>query len=84
MFEIIPLTITALATYGVSRLLTEYSGPGSIFLQMRVALPNSPLDCVVCTSVWVAALFFGILLIGGGYLLTPFAIVGVVMLLEDV
>ena len=76
------LIITTLATYGLSSLLTSYDGPFDVFLKLRELFPRSPLECTVCTSVWVSIAFFLVLLLGLGYYLLPLAIVWLVILLE--
>lgn len=66
------LVVTALAVWRVSNMLVEEDGPGKIFRQLRelsgieydsddeILSHNdyTPLYCVYCTSVWVAALSF--------------------------
>lgn len=76
------IIIASLATYGISSLLTEYSGIKDIFIKARLRFPNSALNCIVCTSVYVSIALFIIVLLGLGYYLTPFAVVGVVIILD--
>ena len=75
--------ITALAVYGLSSLLTSYDGLWGMFKTLRDKYPNSALQCTVCTSVWVAVptmllAYFCLPVV------LPFAIVGVVIVLERV
>ena len=77
----IELLILALATYGVSKLLVEYDGFGDIFYKLRAKSWLSMLNCVVCTSVYIAvpiAIFSGVGVLG--YL----AILGIVILIERI
>lgn len=74
--------VLALAVYGISALMSEYDGPKGMFKTLRDEYPESPLTCAVCLSVWLS---IPILIIGtqlGMIFITPFAIVGVVILLE--
>lgn len=74
------LIIYALATYGLSVLLSDYDGPTDIFRNSRGKL--KALECTVCTSVYVALALFVPIALGIGNSLTPLAVVGVVVLLE--
>lgn len=51
---IITIFITALATLGISVIITQYDGPCGIFQKLRSKIPKSPITCTVCLSVWVA------------------------------
>ena len=80
----IELIILALATYGVSKLISEYDGFGDVLYKLRSKSWIKALTCVVCTSVWVG-LFFSIMYwLGFLWLLLPLALVGVVILIEEV
>ena len=81
MFELIVL---CLATYGLSSLLTSYDGPGDAFLKLRNKYPRSALKCNVCTSVYVGTVLFFMAWFGLAIFLVPLAIVGFVIILEDV
>lgn len=74
MIEII---IAATATYGVSALVSEYSGPFDIFFRLRQRL--RVLECTVCLSVWLAipiSIFSGLDIMG------YFAVIGVIIIIE--
>ena len=75
--------ITALAVYGLSSLLTSYDGLWGMFKTLRDKYPNSALQCTVCTSVWVTVPMM-LLAYFCLPLVVPFAIVGVVIVLERV
>jgi len=74
--------ITALSVYGLASLITGYDGPKGMFLKLRNKYPYSAINCTVCLSCWIALP----MILTGAYLglafLAPFAIVGVVILLE--
>ena len=54
----VSLTLSALATWRLTHLLTEEDGPADLVLRLRRVAGSSPLgqvmDCFYCTSVWVA------------------------------
>lgn len=79
----IELIILALATYGVSKLISEYDGFGDIFYKLRRKKWLSMLTCTVCTSVWVAVAFSIVWAFGYALWLTPLAVVGIVIILEE-
>lgn len=73
------IIIASLATYGISALISNYSGIFNLFERLRNRYPDSAFHCVVCLSVWVAipislAMSIGII----GYL----AVVGIVIALD--
>jgi len=74
--------ITALAVYGLSSLLTSYDGPRSVFDRLRRKFPSSALQCLICTSVWVSVPMMALAYFAGIVFVVPFAIIGVVLLLE--
>lgn len=78
----IELLITTLATYGVSKLLTDYDGFGDIFYKLRAKKYLKMLTCTTCTSVWVATIFCIVFALGFAIWLLPFAIVATVIILE--
>ena len=79
----IELLILALATYGTAKLIAEYDGPFDMLYSMRNKRWLGMLTCTVCTSVWVG-LFFSIMYwLGFVWLLLPLALVGVVILIEE-
>lgn len=80
---LVELLILALATYGISMLLTSSDGLYGVFLRLRNKYPNSALQCLKCTSVYVALGLFIVFLLGWAFWLIPFAIVGAVILLEE-
>lgn len=51
--------IAALATWRLSFMLTQEDGPWTVFARLRAAagrsMPGRALECLFCTSVWVAA-----------------------------
>lgn len=77
MFDFLTLT---LATYGISNLLCNYDGPYHLFLKARNKYSNSPLQCVVCTSVYIAFILW--LATIASVDLTPLAVIGLVVLVE--
>lgn len=79
----IELLVLFLSVYGASKLLTEYDGFGDVFYKLRNKPWLKMLSCIICTSVWVAVLFSIIWALGFVYLLTPVAVVGAVILLEE-
>jgi hypothetical protein len=51
--------LAALATYRLSRMITDEEGPFRIFAQLRGAFPPTNwfgrgLECIMCLSVWVS------------------------------
>ena len=74
------LLLLSLATYGVSKLITDYDGAFDIFYKLRGKY--KALTCTVCVSFWVAAIFCIVYYLGLTLLLLPLAIVGIVILLE--
>lgn len=77
------IIITIFAVYGISVLLTASDGPWGIFIRLRNKFPNSPLQCLKCTATWVSFWLFVVMLLGWSFWLIPFAIVGVVITIED-
>jgi len=79
------LIVYILAVYGTSSLLTSYDGLYGIFLRLRNKYPNSALECLVCTSVYVSVILFIPIILGIGYVvLTPLAAIGAVMLIKEI
>lgn len=79
MTTFITIFITALATLGISSLISQYNGAFDVFQKLRNKFPRSPLTCTVCLSVWVAiplSIFTGIGFIG--YL----AVIGLIIIEE--
>lgn len=74
------LIIGALATFGLSSLLSYYSGPFEVFVRLRKKL--KALECAVCTSVWVAFIVLALLAYGQYFVVWVFATVGTVILME--
>ena len=77
------LLILVLATYGASKLLVEYDGFGDVLYKLRNRAWLKALTCVVCTSVWVATLLSLLLFFGQYWIVTVLAIVGTVILIEE-
>ena len=77
----IELIITALAVYGTSKLLVEYDGYRDVFYKLRSHY--EALQCVACTSVYVAVAFSAVYFLGLSMWLLPLAIVGAIILIED-
>ena len=54
----VSLTLSALATWRLTHLLTEEDGPADVVLRLRrvagSSLLGQAMDCFYCTSVWVA------------------------------
>lgn len=75
----IELLYAAIATYGLSAIVSNYDGPWSIFYRLRRKYPQSALTCLLCTSTWISApiaWYFGVGI--SGYLV----IVGVIAIVE--
>src|SRR5260370_23817984 len=55
----IRLAVGALATWRLTRLLSSEDGPTDIVIRVRVrlghSLAGSPMDCIACLSLWIAA-----------------------------
>lgn len=79
----IELIILALATYGVSKLISDYDGPFDILYKIRHVKYLKALLCVVCTSLYVAVVFSIVWALGHALWLTPLALVGFVVILEE-
>lgn len=76
------LIISALATFGIASLVSNYDGPYNIFTKLRSRYEM--LRCTVCLATWLATpLFF---LAANGFLayVTSLAIIGVVVIVERV
>ena len=84
MIEVTALIITTLATYGFSSLITTYDGLWGVFAKLRQKYPHSAFTCTVCLSLWVAVPFIALAWLGFSWVLLPFAIVSIVMLLERI
>lgn len=58
---VLALIVSILATFRVSHLVVREDGPFSMFRRLRAGLRrrgwHGPLDCLYCTSVWVALPF---------------------------
>jgi len=80
MFDFIILT---LATYGISMLLTATDGLGHVFMRLRNKYPNSALQCVYCTSVWVVVPLFIVYQLGSSSWLVPFGVIGAIFIIKD-
>jgi hypothetical protein len=81
MFDFLIITIAAFA---VSSLLTEYEGPKDAFVSLRDKFPNSPLKCLVCTSVYVSVVFYILNHYGISAHLLPLATIGVIIIIERI
>lgn len=51
--------LAALATFRISRMITDEEGPWAIFLKLRQRYPGvnwfgRGLECIMCVSFWVA------------------------------
>lgn len=51
----IDVVLTALATFAVCKIISEYDGPFSIFHDLRNRFKL--FSCLACSSVWVGVLF---------------------------
>jgi hypothetical protein len=74
------LIISALATFGVASLVSNYDGPYHVFAKLRSKYEL--FRCTVCLATWLATpLFF---LATNGFLayVTSLAIIGVVVIIE--
>jgi hypothetical protein len=74
----------ALAVFAVSSLLTEYEGFKNAFAILRDKFPDSPLKCLVCTSLYVAVLFYILNYYGIDQHLLPLATIGAIILIERI
>ena len=79
----IELIILALATYGVSKLISDYDGPFDILYRLRNIKVLKALLCVVCTSIYVGVALSIVWALGHALWLTPLALVGIVVILEE-
>lgn len=79
----IELLILALATYGTAKLVAEYDGFGDVLYKIRNKSYLKALTCPVCASVWFGVLFSIIFWLGFLWLILPLALVGVVILIEE-
>lgn len=79
----IELIITALAVYGTSKLLVEYDGYMNVFYKLRQSERLTMLHCVVCTACYIAVAFAVVFWLGWAMWLLPLAILGVIILIED-
>lgn len=79
----IELLILLLSVYGTSKLLVEYDGPMDVFYRLRANRYLKMLLCVVCTACYVSLAFFIIYWLGYVMWLTPLAIVGAIILIEE-
>lgn len=58
------LLIIALATWYASYCISKKDGPFKVFAHVRTLLPLGGLTaCIVCLSVWVAALLYALALV---------------------
>lgn len=80
----IELIILALATYGTAKLVAEYDGFWDVLFKLRNKSYLKALTCPVCASVWFGVLFSIIYWLGFIWMLLPLAVVGVVILIEEV
>lgn len=74
--------ITALAVYGLSELLTTYDGAFSVLKRLRDKYPESALSCLICVSCWIVVPMMLLAIYGGIIFITPFAIIGVIMIVD--
>ena len=81
---IVDLIIGSLAVYGLSKLLVEQDGFMDVFYKLRGVEWLKMLTCVTCTAVWVSIPVFVVVLLGATILLLPFAILGIVIILEEI
>lgn len=79
MFLFFTFGIAVLATYGTSKIISEYDGPYSIFTKIRNKYPLSPFLCVVCTSVYLAV---PISVVSGLSIIGYLAVIGSIILIE--
>jgi hypothetical protein len=73
-----------LAAFAISSLLTEYQGPRNYFALLRDKYPQSPLQCLVCTSVYITVLLYVVNSFGVSFHLLPLATIGVIILIERI
>ena len=79
----IDLIILTLATLGFSYMLVNKDGFMDVFYKLRTRRWLKMLTCMVCTSVWVAIVFSIFYLYGYAWLLTPLAVVGAIVIIEE-
>lgn len=71
------LVLLALATFYAAHAIANTHGPFGAFETLRTRLPLGGLtSCMVCLSVWAAALFYLALLVGATWLVWIFAAAG--------
>lgn len=73
--QIIDIVFTALGTYGLATLVTDYSGPFNLFVYLR---KKGVPDCNVCVATW---LLLPVLLLVMAGLGVPLAALGLMMIL---
>lgn len=66
MIEPFLFMLFALATFRLSRLISDEEGPWGVFNRLRDATPEQSgmrrgIECIMCVSVWVAAPTTGVL-----------------------
>lgn len=79
----IELIILALATYGTAKLIAEYDGPFDSLYRLRNVKYLKALLCVVCSSLYVGVGLSIVWAFGYALWLTPLALVGIVIILEE-
>lgn len=80
----IELLILILAVYGLSALVTQYDGPGDIFLKMRIRYEKSPFHCTVCMAAWLVVPLVLIQVFTGSAFVIPLSVIGAIIILENV
>lgn len=58
------IVCAAIITYGISTVVSEYSGPFNVFLNLRVSKIGALFECSVCLVPYVAA--FPVILLSMG------------------
>jgi hypothetical protein len=77
MSAILRLILAVLATYRLTRMIVNESGPGDVLLKLRSVVISKPgyawcfiadlINCEYCVSVWVAAVLAVLVLAGGWF-----------------
>jgi len=83
--SVIEILVLALATWRLSSLFARESGPGDMFGNLRDKAPEGikdGLECMWCNSVWVGMLVGLLYFVGVHWILLPFALSALTIMVE--